>query len=168
MCATRGPEKPPLTRAVDTAPTVEVRSRPDLRGWLAANRSNSPSVWLVSWKKHTPHYLPCGEVVEELLCWGWINSVPRAVEDDRTSILIAPRSPESTWLEVNKDKVAAARASGAMTGAGEGLIRIAVENGMWGFWTRWSGLNCRPTRPPHWGQDRRMGDLPPDGAARHA
>jgi uncharacterized protein YdeI (YjbR/CyaY-like superfamily) len=115
VCATRGPEKPPLTRAVDTAPTVEVRSRPDLRGWLAANRSNSPSVWLVSWKKHTPHYLPCGEVVEELLCWGWINSVPRAVEDDRTSILIAPRSPESTWLEVNKDKVAAARASGAMT-----------------------------------------------------
>jgi uncharacterized protein YdeI (YjbR/CyaY-like superfamily) len=125
VCATRGPEKPPLTRAVDTAPTVEVRSRPDLRGWLAANRSNSPSVWLVSWKKHTPHYLPCGEVVEELLCWGWINSVPRAVEDDRTSILIAPRSPESTWLEVNKDKVAAARASGAMTGAGEQLIRIA-------------------------------------------
>ena len=47
--------------------------------------------------------------------------------------MIAPQNPKSAWSAVNKDKVAAARASGAMTPAGEALIAAAKSNGMWEF-----------------------------------
>lgn len=114
-------------------PEVEVRSRPGLRDWLRKNHDSGGSVWLVTWKKHTEHYLSYGDLIEELLCWGWIDSRTRGVDADRTSVLIAPRNPKSAWSAVNKEKVAAARASGAMTEAGEALIRDAMSNGMWEF-----------------------------------
>lgn len=122
-----------MARAAGSAPKVAARSRAELRAWLAANHATSGSVWLVTWKKHTAHYLAYGDLIEELLCWGWIDSQSRGVDEDRTSVLIAPRNPKSAWSAVNKDKVAAARASGAMTEAGERLIRIAQETGMWEF-----------------------------------
>jgi uncharacterized protein YdeI (YjbR/CyaY-like superfamily) len=122
-----------MGRAAENSPKLEVRSRQELREWLTRNHDRSPSVWLVTWRKHTERHLPYGELVEELLCWGWIDSQPRGVDEDRTSVLIAPRNPKSAWSAVNKEKVAAARASGAMTEAGERLIRIAQETGMWEF-----------------------------------
>ena len=85
------------------------------------------------WKKHTDHYVPFGDLVEELLCWGWVDSRTRGVDADRSSVLIAPRNPKSAWSAVNKAKVNAARASGAMTPAGEALIAAARANGMWHF-----------------------------------
>lgn len=122
-----------MARAADGAPRVEVRSRADLRAWLAANHAAGVSVWLVTYKKHTPWYLAYGDLIEELLCWGWIDSQTRGVDADRTSLLIAPRNPKSAWSAINKAKVESARASGAMTEAGERLVRIAKENGMWAF-----------------------------------
>lgn len=112
---------------------VEVRSRADLRAWLASNHASHRSVWLVTWKKHTDHDVPFGDLVEELLCWGWVDSSTRGMDADRSSVLIAPRNPKSAWSAVNKAKVAAARASGAMTPAGEALIAAALANGMWTF-----------------------------------
>lgn len=112
---------------------VEVRSRADLRAWLAANHATSDSVWLVVYKKHTPHYLPWGDAVSELLCWGWIDSVTRKVDGDRSSYRIAPRNPKSAWSAVNKAKVEEARAAGLMTPAGEASIAAAQQNGMWSF-----------------------------------
>lgn len=114
-------------------PEIDIRSRAELRSWLADNHATSGSVWLVTWKKHTPHYVPFGDLVEELLCWGWVDSRTRGVDGDRSSVLVAPRNPKSAWSAVNKDKVAAARASGAMTKAGEALITAAKANGMWEF-----------------------------------
>ncbi|MEL6888831.1 MAG: hypothetical protein AAFO86_08985 [Pseudomonadota bacterium] len=71
--------------------------------------------------------------MEELLCWGWVDSVTRRVDHERSSYRISPRNPNSAWSAVNKAKVAAARASGAMTPAGEALIAAAKANGMWHF-----------------------------------
>lgn len=122
-----------MARAAEGAPRVEVRSRAELRAWLAANHAAGLSVWLVTYKKHLPEYLPYGDMIEELLCWGWIDSQTRGVDADRTSVLVAPRNPKSAWSAINKAKVEAARASGAMTEAGERLVRIAQENGMWAF-----------------------------------
>ena len=122
-----------MARAAENAPRVEVRSRAELRDWLSANHADGVSVWLVTFKRHTDHYLSYGDLVEELLCWGWIDSQTRAVDADRSSLLIAPRNPKSAWSAINKEKVAAARASGAMTEAGERLIRIAQDSGMWDF-----------------------------------
>lgn len=115
------------------APLITVRNRADLRDWLATNHATSGTVWLATYKRHHPDYLGWEPLVQELLCWGWIDSLPRAVDADRTAHLIAPRNPASAWSAVNKAHVARARASGAMTPAGEAKIAAAIANGMWDF-----------------------------------
>ncbi len=122
-----------MARAAEHHERIDVRSRADLRAWLAENHGQVQSVWLVTWKKHTDHYVPFGDLVEELLCWGWVDSQTRGVDADRSSVLIAPRNPKSAWSAVNKAKVEEARASGAMTPAGEALIAAAQASGMWSF-----------------------------------
>ena len=117
----------------DDRPRIEIRSRAELRNWLSEHHRQTASVWLVLWKKHTDHYLEFGEMIEELLCWGWVDSRSRGVDADRTSVLISPRDPGSAWSAPNKAKVEAMRASGAMTPAGEALISAAKANGMWEF-----------------------------------
>ena len=77
--------------------------------------------------------MPYEPQVEELLCWGWIDSVTRALDADRSMILIAPRRVTSAWSAINKAHVDRARASGAMTPAGEAKVAAAVANGQWTF-----------------------------------
>ena len=122
-----------MPRAAEHAPQVEVRSRAELRRWLSDNHTTETSVWLVTFKKHTDHYLNYGDLIEELLCWGWIDSQSRGLDADRTSVRISPRNPNSAWSAANKSKVEQARAIGAMTPAGEALIAKARTNGMWEF-----------------------------------
>lgn len=112
---------------------IEVKGRAELRDWLAANHTQTESVWLIFWKKHTPHYTPIGELISELLCWGWVDAVTRGVDADRSSVRAAPRRAKSAWSAVNKAKVEEARAAGLMTAAGEAAINVAKENGMWEF-----------------------------------
>jgi uncharacterized protein YdeI (YjbR/CyaY-like superfamily) len=121
-----------LSAAVD-APVVTVASRAELRAWLEAHHARPGPVWLATWKKPHPDHVPYPEVVEELLCWGWVDSVPRRIDEDRGSVLIAPRNPASAWSAINKAHVARARASGAMTPAGEAKVAAAMANGQWAF-----------------------------------
>ena len=114
-------------------PRVEIRSRDDLRGWLAEHHAASRTVWLVTWRRGTPHHLPWPEIVRELICWGWVDSLPRKLDEGRTMLRISPRSPRSAWSGVNKAHVEAARADGRMTPAGEAAIAAAQANGMWAF-----------------------------------
>lgn len=122
-----------MKRAGEHLEKVDIKSRAALRAWLERNHATSGSVWLVTWKKHTDHYVDFMELVEELLCWGWVDSQTRGVDKDRSSVLISRRNPKSAWSAVNKAKVDAARAAGAMTAAGEALIAAAKSNGMWSF-----------------------------------
>ncbi len=119
--------------AADDAPIMTIRARADLRDWLAQNHATAKSVWLATFKRHHPDYLAYEPCVEELLCWGWIDSVTRALDADRSMILIAPRNPKSAWSAINKAHVERARASGQMTPAGEAKIAIAQANGQWDF-----------------------------------
>lgn len=130
--------------AADDAPVITVRSRAELRDWLAANHATAKAVWLAAYRKHHPDYMSPEDGTEELLCWGWINSVPRALDADRSMILIAPRNPRSAWSAVNKALVEKARASGAMTPAGEARIAEAQANGMWDFLNDVEALNDPP------------------------
>ena len=90
-------------------------------------------MWLVTWKAHTPHHVPYPEVVDELLCWGWVDSLPGKLDADRSKLRISPRSPKSAWSAVNKDKVARMRAEGRMQPPGEAMVAVAQANGMWDF-----------------------------------
>jgi uncharacterized protein YdeI (YjbR/CyaY-like superfamily) len=113
--------------------TVTVESRAALRRWLADHHASSPGVWIATYKKHDTRYLPWGEAVEELLCWGWVDAQVASLDADRMRHRCAPRNPRSAWSAVNKEIVARMRAAGAMTPAGEAAVAVAVANGMWDF-----------------------------------
>lgn len=115
------------------APLITVLNRAGLRGWLAANHSTSPTVWIATYKRHHPDYLDWESLVQELLCWGWIDSLPKAIDADRTGHLAAPRNPASAWSAVNKAHAERAIEARAMTPAGLAKITAAKANGMWDF-----------------------------------
>ena len=119
--------------AAAEVPEIEVRSRADLRKWLAANHDSAGTVWLLHHKKASPHYVPFGDLVSELLCWGWVDSVSRHAPEPMTAHRISPRGEGSAWSAVNKAKVAEERTAGRMTPAGEAAIARAEANGMWTF-----------------------------------
>ena len=111
---------------------VEVKSRNALRKWLLKNHERSESVWIITYKKSSPElYLPYSELVDECLCFGWIDSLPRKVDEERTKHLISPRSARSNWSAVNKKKVSALTKSGLMHTAGQLVVEKAKKSGTW-------------------------------------
>ena len=92
------------------ADIVTVRSRAELRDWLAAHHETSPGIWLATFKKHHPDCLPWGQAVEELLCWGWVDAQVSALDSDRMRHRVGPRKTTSAWSAVNKEIVARMRA----------------------------------------------------------
>ncbi len=110
---------------------IPIPSRAALRAWLATHHAQSGTVWLVIWKQPDPRHVPYPLIVEELLCWGWIDSLPRKLDDTRSMLRASPRNPKSAWSAVNKAHVERARTSGAMTAAGEALIAAAIAGGQW-------------------------------------
>ena len=113
---------------------ITIESTEDLRKWLAAHHATSSSVWLVRYRKHTgDRHVSWSELVDELLCYGWVDSLPRKLDDERTMIRISPRNPKSNWSGINKEKVLRLRPEGRMTPAGEALVEAAQANGCWTF-----------------------------------
>ena len=79
-------------------PRIEFPSRAALRKWLRTNHESADTFWLVTYKKHvTGKHLPYDHVVEELLCFGWVDARTNRLDDDRSMLLVAPRKPGSTW-----------------------------------------------------------------------
>ena len=123
-----------MAKAMDDYQRVEVTSRAQWRGWLAENHQQSVSIWLVTYKKHAgATYLSYDAVVEEALCFGWIDSVPRKLDADRTMLLLSPRRAKSPWSKLNKERVAKMAAAGQMTAAGDAKIEQAKADGSWTF-----------------------------------
>jgi uncharacterized protein YdeI (YjbR/CyaY-like superfamily) len=111
---------------------VQIESRAELRAWLEANHTRRESIWLVKYKVHVPEkYVTWDEVVEEALCYGWIDSRTRKLDDDRTMLLLSPRRPGSPWSRRNKDHVERLLAAGLMMPPGLAAIEQAQEDGSW-------------------------------------
>lgn len=85
-----------MARAAETAERLEPADRAALRAWLAVNHARAAPVWLVLWKgRDAP--LTQDAAVEEALCFGWIDSLPRKLDDRRWMLLLSPRKPRSPW-----------------------------------------------------------------------
>ena len=113
-------------------PIYHAETRAQWRAWLEANHDSAPGVWLCSWKAATGRpACPYPEVVEEAICFGWIDSTVTSLDDDRALQLITPRKPKSTWSRSNRQRVADMEAGGLMTDAGRRAVEIARENGWW-------------------------------------
>jgi uncharacterized protein YdeI (YjbR/CyaY-like superfamily) len=99
--------------------TLEVTSRRQWRAWLKKHRTSSPGVWLVFRKAHTGvKKIPHEDVVREALCFGWIDSLVKRLDEDRYAIKVTPRKPTSKWSDINRRRWAELKAAGLLTPAG--------------------------------------------------
>jgi uncharacterized protein YdeI (YjbR/CyaY-like superfamily) len=121
-----------VTAAGANLPRVEVASPDELRAWLAAHHRTAGSVWLVTHEKASgaPH-LPYDTVVETLIAFGWIDSLPRKLDARRSMLLISPRKPRSAWSAANKARVVRLEAEGRMAEAGRAAVAAAQADGSW-------------------------------------
>jgi uncharacterized protein YdeI (YjbR/CyaY-like superfamily) len=114
-----------------TAERVEAKDRATWRRWLRRNHTRPSGVWVVITRKGRGAGLSLGEAVEEALCFGWIDSKPNKLDDDRFLLWIAPRKPKSVWSAINKRRIDELIASGRMTDAGLAAVEVAKRNGSW-------------------------------------
>lgn len=113
---------------------IFIESESDLRNWLDKNHTQKESVWLVRWKKGAGnYYLEYSLIVDELLCYGWVDSLPRAMDEQKTMLRISPRNSKSNWSGINKRKVEKLIAESRMKAAGLALVETAKKNGAWNF-----------------------------------
>jgi uncharacterized protein YdeI (YjbR/CyaY-like superfamily) len=112
---------------------VEITSREELRDWLLKHHSQSESVWLVTFKKsNAGNYVSRWEVLDELICFGWIDGIRRKLDDVRTMQLISPRRVEH-WAQSYKDRAAALIAGGSMHASGLQAMEASKSSGLWDF-----------------------------------
>jgi uncharacterized protein YdeI (YjbR/CyaY-like superfamily) len=111
---------------------VLVTSRAELRAWLEGNADRPEGVWLITYNKGSGKPFPTyDEIVEEALCFGWIDSTVRQRDGESSMLLFTPRKPNSTWSAVNKRRLEHLLGSGRMTPRGLRAIEVAKANGSW-------------------------------------
>lgn len=112
---------------------VEVKSSEELRQWLLKNYPQRESVWLVTYKKsEVGKYVSREEVLDELLCFGWIDGIRRKLDETRTMQLIAPRKAQH-WAKTYKDRAQKLMDENRMHEAGFQSIQSGKESGLWNF-----------------------------------
>jgi uncharacterized protein YdeI (YjbR/CyaY-like superfamily) len=108
------------------------KSRKAWRNWLEKNHLKSPGIWLVFYKATTGKpRVAYDDAVEEALCFGWIDSLPRKLDEERSMLKFTPRKPKSVWSQLNKQRVEALLQKGQIMPAGLAAIQSAKENGSW-------------------------------------
>ena len=119
------------------AKTKELRSfhakdRNAWRKWLEKNHIASPGVWLIYYKKSSGKIrLEYNDAVEEALCFGWIDSTSRPIDEEKYMQRFTPRKPKSGWSGLNKKRIEKLKAEGSMTKAGLEKIEAAIKDGSW-------------------------------------
>jgi uncharacterized protein YdeI (YjbR/CyaY-like superfamily) len=108
------------------------KSQADWRKWLEKNHKLKQSIWLIYYKASSKvHSLSWSEAVDEALCFGWIDSTKKTIDQERYMQYFSRRKPNSTWSRINKEKVAKLIQTNQMTKAGFDCIEIAKQNGSW-------------------------------------
>ncbi|HET9360298.1 MAG TPA: YdeI/OmpD-associated family protein [Vicinamibacterales bacterium] len=113
-------------------PQVRPTSRAAWRKWLEEHHATSRGVWLVFAKKHTKlPSLSYDEAVEEALCFGWIDSLVKSIDDRFHRQMFTPRKAKSAWSALNRTRAARLIEAGLMTAAGLASITVAKRTGQW-------------------------------------
>jgi uncharacterized protein YdeI (YjbR/CyaY-like superfamily) len=95
------------------------KTRKEWRRWLAKNHTSSPGIWFVFYKAHTGQKsIAYEDMVREALCFGWIDSLVKRLDDDRYVQKITPRKSMSKWSDLNRKRWAELKAEGLLTTAG--------------------------------------------------
>lgn len=112
--------------------TFYPETRKHWRKWLQKHHESANSVWVVFYKKSSGQpVVTWSEAVDEALCFGWIDSTRRPLDDKRFIQFFTKRKPTSVWSKINKEKVARLLSEGLMMPAGLASIKTAKQNGSW-------------------------------------
>ena len=107
---------------------LEFSNRRELRQWLEENHRTASHAWVVCNrnKANKDGLIPYLEVVEECLCFGWIDSTLKRLPDGRHAQRISPRRKGSHWTELNKQRCQQLEEQGLMTEAGREALNISL------------------------------------------
>ncbi len=109
---------------------LHLSSRGELRQWLKENHNKEKCCWVVTYRsKCQPEWpaVPYIAVVEEALCFGWIDSTLKRLPDGRLAQRLSPRRAKSHWTQLNMDRCVDLEDRGLMTEAGRQAFEKAFE-----------------------------------------
>jgi uncharacterized protein YdeI (YjbR/CyaY-like superfamily) len=113
-------------------PRIHANTAAEWRRWLRDNHDTAKGVWLVAYKAATGKArLSYEDSIPDALCYGWIDSVNKPLDDERTALLFTPRKPGSGWSRTNKVRIARLVKEGRMEPAGLAKIAAAKRDGSW-------------------------------------
>ena len=102
------------------------------RAWLVANHATATGVWAVTYRRTAGKpVVTYDDLVEEALSFGWIDSRPGRLDDERTMLRFTPRKKGSAWSRPNKERVERLIAAGSMAPAGLRAVEAARADGSW-------------------------------------
>lgn len=113
-------------------PTVLFPTPPDLEAWLEENHADSSGLWLKIAKKGSgERSVTYAEALEVALCFGWIDSQKRGLDERFFLQRFTPRRPRGRWSKINREKAEALIAAGRMRPSGMAEVEAARADGRW-------------------------------------
>lgn len=110
--------------------TFYAKDRAEWRNWLIENHESESSIWLVH-DKGNARTMKWEDIVQEALCFGWIDSTANKHSDTQSKIYVSKRKPNSVWSKINKAHIDYLIENNLMMPAGLKAVGIAKQNGSW-------------------------------------
>ncbi len=128
-----------------TQDRFEPRSVQEWRDWLVLHHAAGEGVWLVSRRAAAggPH-VSYEDAVRQALCFGWVDSTNKRLDDERTMMRYSPRTSGSRWARTNKARIADLEATGQLAPAGIAVIEAARADGSWSLYDEVDALVVPP------------------------
>ena len=109
-----------------------IKANNEWRKWLTKNHNKVEEVWLIFYKKEIGKLsIDYEAAVEEALCFGWIDSLVKKIDEERYARKFTPRKDKSVWSESNKKRVNKVIKEGRMTEHGLNKVKAAKKSGKW-------------------------------------
>ena len=109
-----------------TRPELDIPTHAKWRSWLEKNHASSQRIWLICHEQHTGKtFMDYEEIVREALCFGWIDSLVRRLDDDRFARKLTPRKTTSAWSNINRQCWTELEAEGLLAAVGKPLAPTA-------------------------------------------
>jgi uncharacterized protein YdeI (YjbR/CyaY-like superfamily) len=134
---------------------VRVDDRAEWRAWLEKNHADARGVWLVRPRREAEAKLDYDALVEEALCFGWVDGRVQPIDDAEMMQLITPRKRGSAWASSNKQRVARLEEAGHMAEAGRSVVEAARADGSWSRYDAADALEIPPDLATALGVDER-------------
>ncbi len=112
--------------------SLYLKTLQEWRSWLQSNYDKETEVWLIFFKKDSGEpSLDYESAVEEALCFGWVDSIIKKIDESKFARKFTPRKDSSKWSAINKKRIEKLMTSGRMTPAGLSKIKAAQQRGKW-------------------------------------